>query len=204
VDGVEDQGSEEEVKSKRPVSRIDTDDTHGFLARVYRARVYRDEGKWSKGKMFSDGVYGGRDIAERAAWDWQKRVDRALPVIRPKPVLKVASFSMRKDSRGRYYAVYLPQPGRAKHKVRCLYFNNIQMMESKAKIANKLVSKQNAILEVSYRLALAAWKKEREKTLAEIDAMWLMVKERSLNGRSHDRSPSGSGTREIERIQIGD
>src|SRR6266498_1796640 len=149
------------MRERRPVSRIDSDDTHGFLARVYRIG-------WSRGKMFSDSVYGGRDIAECTAWDWQKRVDKLLPVIPPKPKKKVAKFRLRKNMKGRDYDVYLPMPGRGKPKQKSLHFSDIKNMEARAAEAYQLVTQRNALLDASYRLAYAAWKKEHDRIMQKI------------------------------------
>lgn len=156
--------------NKRPVSRIDSKDTHGYFARVYRSQ-------WSKGRMFSDAVWGGAEKAERAALTWQRKVDALLPVIPPKPILKVAKFKLRKNGSGRYYDAYLPMPGKGKPKQTKLYFSDINDMEKQAGIAYDLVTKQNAMLVSAHRLSMAAWKKECEKTLAYIDAIWSKVSE---------------------------
>lgn len=158
------------MRSRKPVSRIDSDDTHGCFARVYRVG-------WSRGKMFSDSVCGGRAEAERNAWTWQKRVDAQLPKTPRKPVLKKATFRLRKGPGGRYYDVYLPMPGRAKPKSLQLFCNDLRNLERQGEKAYKLVKARNALLEASYRLAYAAWKREHARRIAQIEAMWKKVKE---------------------------
>lgn len=154
------------MKTRNPVSRVDSKRTHGFYARVYR-------GAWVGLKSFADRRCGGRDVAERAAWSWQRRVDRCLPVIPRKPVLKVARFTLRKDKRGRHYDVYLPLPGRGvKPESRQLRFKKIENMEKQARKARELVMTRNAQLVQAHRLSMAAWKRERDRIMQEILRMW--------------------------------
>ena len=123
--------------------------------------------------MFSDGVYGSADKAERAAWAWQRRVNRCLPIIPPKPVLKVARFKLRKDKRGRHYDVYLPLPGYGlKPESRRLGFKKIENMEKQARKAYELVTARNAQLVEAHRLSLVAWKRERDRMMEQILQMW--------------------------------
>jgi hypothetical protein len=157
-------------RDKKPVSRIDNSDTHGWFARVYRDN-------WVRGRMFSDGVWGGRYQAEGAAWSWVRHVDRLLPRIPRKPVLKIAKFTLRKDSKGRYYDVYLPLPGRGvKPESRKFHFKKIERMELQAAKAHALVVARNVELVAAHRLSLAGWKRERDKTMIEILKMWTKIK----------------------------
>ena len=153
------------MREKKPVSRIDSKRTHGWFARVYRA-------EWVGNKSFADLSYGGREVAESAAWQWVRWVDERLPVIPPKPVLKQAKFRMRKNGHGRYYDVYLPSPGKGKPQFRRLYFNVLADMQKQGENAYRLVEEQNVRLLEAYQLSYVAWKHTHDRTMQEILRMW--------------------------------
>lgn len=155
------------------VSRVDSNRTHGFFARIYR-------GEWVGPKSFADQTYGGRENAEAAAWRWWRFAEDRLPVIPPKPVLKKATFRIRKGRRGRYYEVYLPRPGKGKPQSLELYFNVIDDMEKQAKRARQMVERRNAQLLSAYQLAFAAWKRERERIMKQILSLWTEVKGKNV------------------------
>lgn len=157
------------MREKKPVSRIDSKRTHGWFARVYRA-------EWVGNKSFSDLRYGGRAVAEAAAWKWVRLVDNRLPVIPPKPVLKKATFRLRKNERDRYYDVYLPRPGKGKPQFRRLYFNVLADMQKQGENAHRLVEEQNARLLEAYQLSYVAWKRAHDRIMQEILRMWEKVK----------------------------
>ena len=54
------------------ISRIDSNQTHGWFVRVYR------DGK-THSKMFSDGVHGGREMALEAAKKYKEEYERENP-----------------------------------------------------------------------------------------------------------------------------
>jgi hypothetical protein len=161
------------------ISRIDNDrtNTHMFFARVYRY-------KWVGPRSFSDSVYGSRQAAERAAWTWWKIAEASLPLIPPKPVLRKATWKLRKDSSGTYYYVYLPLPaqrkrrgvGRVDFEEKSLYFQDSKTKDKQAGKAIDLVDKRNALLGQSYRLSLAAWVSDWKKKMQIIQKRWTKLK----------------------------
>jgi hypothetical protein len=157
------------LREKKPVSRIDSKRTHGWFARVYRA-------KWVGNKSFADLSYGGREVAESAAWKWVRWVEKRLPVIPPKPVLKKATFRMRKNEHDRYYDVYLPSPGKGKPQFRRLYFNVLADMQTQGENAYRLVQEQNVRLLEAYQLSYVAWKRAHDRIMQEILSMWEKAK----------------------------
>ncbi len=157
------------AKGRRPVSRVDSHNTHGWFARVYR-------GSWVGSRSFADRQYGSRSDAEAAANKWVRLADERLPIIPPKPVLKVAKFKLRKYHGDRYYDVYLPMPRKGKPKLKKLYCNDIRDMDRQGLEAYRLVTQRNAVLEQAHRLAFAAWKRERDRIMQEIARMWPAIK----------------------------
>jgi len=78
------------AKKRNPVSRVDSNNTHGWFARVYRAA-------WVGSRSFADRGYGGSAGAETAAKMWVKAADTQLPIIPSKPVRRIAKVHVRED-----------------------------------------------------------------------------------------------------------
>lgn len=161
---------------KKPVSRIDHERTHGWLARVYRYG-------WSRGKSFADSDYGGSAQAYEAALAWVMYADKTLPLVPIKPILRKATVHKRAE-KGRsslwYFDVYLPSKTDRFRGNQKLYYSNPEQEAAQRKQADDLVNKWNKELREAHHQALAAWYVEHARLIEEIEARWEEVKETKI------------------------
>lgn len=158
-------------REKMRISRIDSGSTHSFFARVYRDT-------WVGSRSFADGRYGGPVNARRAAERWVKMADDRLPTIPPKPILRKATSKIYPDERRpnlRYYNVYLPEPA-GEWKIEKLYYTTLDGQKKQSAKAHNLIAVQNDLLKTAFNQELAAWKKERDRIMDEIERVWPEVK----------------------------
>jgi len=180
-----------------PVSRVDSGNTHGFFARVYRA-------EWVGPRSFADRQYGGREEAEAAALEWVKIADTRLPVIPSKPVLMKATVHLRTDPKEptrKYYDVYTPKlmgdettwstkfyfnsPAQRKMYRRISGVEAIDLTTNEQAVARQqayaLKDETNARLQAKYKEALIIWYVEHDRIMQEIGAMWDEIKTMPLS-----------------------
>lgn len=159
------------MKNRKPVSRVDSNNTHGWFARVYRA-------EWVGPRSFTDRQYGGRKKAEIAANQWVEIAEERLPVIRPMPILKKASVHVREDKKsGRsYFDVYIPSVVDKTWTTKKYYFETPDDERKQRVIANNIVANQNILLVEAYNKALAKWTRDYDRIMREILSMWNEIK----------------------------
>lgn len=153
------------TREKKPISQTES----GSFARVYRA-------DWVGSRSFSIAEYGDRLRAKKAAEKWERRANKLLPRIPPKPVLKIATRKLRTNERGQYYDLYLPRPGKGKPEFKELYVNNPNDWAKNGIKSYDLVKNRNETLEQAYYLALAEWKRDYKRILDEIKKIWPRIK----------------------------
>lgn len=159
-------------QDRNPVSRVDSNRTHGYFARVYRA-------DWVGSRSFADRRYGGPEAAERAANKWVKIADERLPVIPPKPVRKTATVHVRADAKGeglRYYDVYLPSVIDESWTTEKFYFKDLDEQARSRERAYRRVENQNQALWSAYMQTLSAWQIVRRRSMEEILKLWAEIK----------------------------
>lgn len=162
-------------RGRRPISRVDSGNTHGYFA-----RVYRDD--WVGNRSFADRRYGGKEKAKAAARRWVTLAEAALPIIPARPVMREATVTVYQDERRpkhlRYYQVYLPQSNEpnGEWKTEKLYFTTLDGQAKQREKAQDLVNQQNARLKLMYRNSLIFWKMERDQIIFEIERIWPEVK----------------------------
>lgn len=161
------------IKTRKPVSRVDSKNTHGWFARVYRA-------EWVGNRSFADRKYGSKDIAQVVAYEWVRIANDSLPVIPPKPVLRKATLHIRFEeqlqSKLWYVEVYIPPLNGETTWTEKLYFHNLLEKEKqKAKATNRLLE-YNMLAEQRHKVDLALWYVEHDKMMAIILELWPNLK----------------------------
>ena len=162
------------MRKRNPVSRVD----NGWFARVYRA-------KWVGPRSFADQKYGGRKLAEAAAWKWVAIAEERLPIIPPAPVLKEATVHLRSNSKRKnqsYFDVYLPSAIGKSWTTRKFYFRTDDKDSKKAQetIVRNLVVNHKLLLAEAHKKSMARWIRDHDRIMQEILKMWNEIKAMSV------------------------
>jgi hypothetical protein len=164
--------------SRKPVSRVDSSNTHGYFARIYRVDIPR---QWVGSRSFSDRIYGGAESAEGAAWQWVQIAEERLPIIPPKPVIRKATVHVRDEPDNldmQYFDVYLPPIYGEKIWSKKFYFNERDPEERAAmeEEAAKLVARRNRECQALYAGQREKWQIEHARLKRELLRLWEEVK----------------------------